>query len=177
MKSKTNLLVTGALRIGKSSVVRKALAQFDGEYSGIFSEPLFERDRVVGYGLRRAGDVGIDVFAHKDWQTGIRMGPFECDLEPFVRAARYLEECLKAGSPLVIIDEIGVVENNCARYLAAVEKVLDSESVSLFVVQQRAAAVWKILTPRSDCEIFQTTRPTRDALPGIICGRLRNIGR
>ncbi len=162
------IILTGELHIGKSTLVRTILHDLRVSHCGVFCEPVSEEGQQVGYALRVAGETKLDVFAHKNRGGETSLGVFKCDLKPFERAALYLSNCLTMQPPLVVIDEIGVIEKKARAYHLAVQKLLDSPLVVLLVVQKRADYMWKVIDGRRDCQVYKVTPDNRAQLPGAI---------
>ena len=171
----TNIIMTGDVHVGKSTLLQKALALLDEDYCGIFCRPVFENGERVGYGLTRTDGSEPDVFAHRDFQSDLSLGPFKCNLRPFARAATYLQHCLSEGAHLVVIDEIGVIEKSASAYVEAVIKILDSPVSALFVVQRRAAYFWEMLASRKNWRLYEAALQNRDALPRMLAEELQAL--
>lgn len=168
MERISNIILTGELRTGKSTLVRHVLKRLDTAYQGLFCEKLIEDKNIVGYVLRRTNDSRPLIFAHKSFDHDVSMGPFGCDSSAFDQAASFLESCLTSASQLIVLDEIGVIEENSFAYLAVVESVLNSTKSALIVVQKRADYMWRRLNTRQDCIPFEVTRENRDSLIDVI---------
>ncbi len=150
-----NIVITGGLHTGKSTLVRSILERISMPYLGVFSLPILQGARRVGFALRRAGEADIDVFAHENLHSSKQYNRYFVIDAPFERAADYLLDCLNREAPLIVIDEVGVMENHVQPFLDAVLAVLNSEKLSLMVVQQRALAAWEKLNGRDDVIVFQ----------------------
>ena len=168
----TNLIVTGDLHTGKSTLVRSVLECLSISYLGILSMPIIRGAQRVGFALRHVGESHIDIFAHEDFQSATHYDRYFVKDEPFQRAAEYLMACLKCDVQLIVVDELGVMENHIAVYLKAVKAVLDSATNSLMVVQKRAREMWHILEPRDDVIVFTVQANNHIALHREILQRL-----
>lgn len=168
----TNLIVTGDLHSGKSTLVRSVLERLSFPYLGILSMPIIRGAQRVGFALRRVGESHIDIFAHEDFQSATQYDRYFVKDEPFQHAAEYLMACLKHDVQLIVVDEVGVMENHIAMYLKAVKAVLDSTTNSLMVVQKRARGMWHILEPRDDVIVFTVQANNHIALQREILQRL-----
>mgnify|MGYP006289075999 CR=1 FL=1 len=159
-----NIIITGELHTGKSTLVRSILESISISYLGVFSMPILQGARRVGFALRRVGESRIEVFAHENWQKGSKYDRYTVIEQPFERAALYLNECLGKHVELIVIDEIGAMENHVESFLRAVLQVLNSPKRSLMVVQKRAQAAWELLENRNDVIVFQVTEDNHIAL-------------
>lgn len=149
----TNIIITGELHTGKSSLVQRVLSHVQSPFAGLYCNPIYENEKKVGFGLQKVGNSDIDIFAHVDWH-GNQFGPFGVRLKPFERAAVYVRKMLDSQIPLFVIDEIGVVEEQVQNYQNAIDELLDSRNMILIVVQKRADYFWKRIRKRKDVIIF-----------------------
>jgi nucleoside-triphosphatase len=152
MRAITNIIITGGLHTGKSSLVQRLLS-YVPDYAGLFCRAVYENQKRVGFGLQKVGDPDIDVFAHTAWQQN-RFGPFGLELKPFEDAAVYLKKKVNSGSLFFIIDEIGVFEKEVESFQKAIDALLASKCIVLLVVQKRAEYFWRRMKNRNDVTVF-----------------------
>jgi nucleoside-triphosphatase len=109
--------------------------------------------------------------AHVDIRGRSRVGRYGVDVEAIDRVVK-TELALEPGIDLYVVDEIGKMECLSARFVAAVEALLDSGCPLLATVAQRGAGFIADAKARSDVEIWEVTRSNRDHLPEKIQARL-----
>jgi nucleoside-triphosphatase len=160
----SNIIITGDLRVGKSTLVHRVLSALDISVLGLFCEPILKNTFIMGYKLRITGASAPLVFAHQNMRSDKSFGPFGCDPDVFYQAADYLDNFITSSDDIVVIDEIGLIEEENAAYSAAVKRILDSSKPALVVVQLRADYMWRHLNKRQDWQKFEVTLKNRDVL-------------
>ena len=175
MAAENNIIVTGNLQVGKSVLIRKVLTLARVNHRGLFCERLYEKNIIVGYGLRRVGEHALDIFAHMGIRSDISFGAFGCDMMPFQKAAHYLEDCLTPTCDFVVIDEIGIIEKDVSVFIRSIISILDSKIPALFVVQKRALFMWDILRKRQDCLLFEVNLDNRDLLAPVLVQHVQSL--
>lgn len=153
MSPKKNIILTGELHCGKSTLVRRILEKLSVDCKGVFSESVLEHGHVAGYGLRLIGEPNLHIFAHTDFEKGQHFDKFVVDLAPFERAANYIEHNLAVQPDLFVVDEIGLIEHTVTPYKQAITNILDSTIPSVLVVQKRSDFLLELM-PRHDVKIF-----------------------
>ena len=169
-----NIILTGELRAGKSSVVRNILTVLSIDFLGIFCEPVFHDQKQIGCGLRKVGVEDLDIFAHVDWHEN-RFGNYGCDSGPFQRAADYITASLEKNPPLFVVDEVGLVEKSVEDYLACLLELLNSSVPSFVVIQNRADYFWELLKERHDVTIFRIVENNHIIIQDEILRLLKEI--
>ena len=154
MKAVKNVILTGSLHSGKSTLVQHALDALAFEYKGVFCQPIIQHKETLGYGIRLIGHKELHVFAHIDFQNSERFDKYGLDLSPFFAAAHYIKENLDGRQKLFVIDEIGVIEQSVSEYLNAIDHLLGSPVPCLIVVQKRAAYL-KTVEKRNDAVVLE----------------------
>ena len=173
MTQGNNIVLTGGLHCGKSTIVRRAVATLAVDFLGVLCEPVIRKNIVMGYGLRMVGKSGLHIFAHVNIKSMKRFGKYGIDLAPFDRAAEYIEKSLLQHPRLFVIDEIGPVEDAVPKYKLALDGLFNSHIPSLVVVQRRAKYLQEVKT-RQDVILLELTNNHR-ALAGQILNLLKEI--
>lgn len=154
MIRKKNIVLTGKLHCGKSTLVRNVLETLSIKFSGIFVEPIKEGTTIVGYGVRLTGRNEVMPFAHRDLKGSKQFNFFYVDLAPFERAAAFIQQHINRPDILFVIDEIGIIEDGVDAYQKALQKLLDSSVPTLFVIQKRSSFLQKI-KHRHDVVVYE----------------------
>jgi nucleoside-triphosphatase len=150
-----NIILTGDIGCGKSTLVKKILSELNIPFTGIFCHAVFRDDVKVGYGLKMPGRKELQIYAHIDIKSALHMQNFGIELEPFEKAAQSIEKGIESAAKLFVIDEVGIMEKNVIAYQRAVDRLLDSEIAALMVVQRRADYFWKRIKSRKDVIVFK----------------------
>lgn len=160
MIHKKNIILTGELHCGKSTLVRRFLEKYSISYKGIFSEPVVVQKEIVGYALRLIDEPGIRLYAHTKLNNSDRFEKFALDLNVFDDVASYIEKCLHLSFMLFVVDEVGIFEDSVHTYQSALKKMLDSKNQCLYVVQKRADFLNE-MKQRDDTAVLEL-RPNRE---------------
>ncbi|MBN1482159.1 hypothetical protein JXA70_17935 [candidate division KSB1 bacterium] len=155
MNNVTNILLTGGLHCGKSSLVREIVAALSLPVQGLFCAPEYRREQVAGYSLHLSNGQDLGSFAHIDFFTNRQFDKFGFCESPFLLGADYIRKSIREMARLFIIDEIGVMEQHVRDYSKALEELLDADITALIVVQYRAIWFWQKIKARNDGIIFR----------------------
>lgn len=167
---KMNILLTGRRGVGKSAVVLKVLSHFDAVPSGFctaFNDRSSDNRRLCIY---PAGEAPSFDEAHT--------AAFFVDDAPRVtdKFDTLGAEYLAAEGELVVMDEIGKLEENSPKLRLAVKAALDSSTPVLAVVRDGFPGWSAELAAREDADIVTVTEENRDGLPERIVHRLELAG-
>jgi len=170
---KKNVIITGPMHIGKSTVVKKVLNGSGVSFQSIFTERILEGRNVVGYAICNE-DRSISIpFAHENFPKINRLNRFGYKPDVFEEIGVQLCRRINPSTELFVIDEIGVMEQYSPNYLKEIFSLFDSAFPLLVVVQERATYLLERLSLRRDTAIFQVNRENRDSLPGVILSHIR----
>jgi nucleoside-triphosphatase len=169
---RTNLLLTGAPGVGKTTIIRKVVEGMRVSAGGFYTEEI----RVGGV---RTGFRVIDLegnrglLAHVDRReirSGDtarlpRVGKYFIGVSDFEQiGVRALAEALSSRE-ILVADEIGKMELSSARFRSVVREALDSPRMFLAVIQQRADPFLDAIRGRSDVRLIRVTAGNRENLP------------
>jgi nucleoside-triphosphatase len=190
----TALLLTGRPGVGKTTVVRRVAETLDrapasarviiqrassGEAGRSDQKIVGSRRRPGGFyteEVREEGDrrgfraVTFDgetcVIADVDFRAP-RVGRYGVDVAAIDRLA---DTALRQRREVTvyIIDEIGKMECLSARFVEAVQALLDSGRTVVATVGQRGAGFIARVKHRPDAELWEVTRQTRDEMPARV---------
>lgn len=163
-----HLFLTGEKKVGKSTAIKKFLHTVQPDFSGYQTQPVMINDRVRGYALHsfeamddEENDVIISV------RAGARRNiPVEGIFDTI--GVKIIEASLASSAILVLIDELGKLEDGSHLFQDAVSKLLDSEHKILGVLQKKESKMSEMLNERDDCEIIEITEANRDDAADLI---------
>lgn len=168
-----NLLLTGEIRAGKSTVLNKILGRLKGIHSidGLFTLPIIENNAVKGFYLK-SYQGRTETFAHVDFNKTHSFGPFGVDPEVFnTLGADVLRQAPKAA--LIVIDEIGMMEQGAHLFEEELMNLYRTRKNIFLVVQQRALDYWMTRIGWRHLDLHFTVTPeNRDTLPETILKHL-----
>ena len=136
-----HVFLTGRKQIGKSTLIRKELERYkkeNGEESAPSEENLLF---ICGSADRSRSDERFD-----------RMG------------SRILEESMRNGAELLIMDELGPNEAGALVFQEAVLRALDGEIPILGVLQEADSPFLKKVAAHPKVRVIRVTEENRDAL-------------
>jgi nucleoside-triphosphatase len=171
MDRSRNILLTGAVGVGKTTVVTRVAAALGHRHlRGFYTAEIRDaRGRRVGFRLvPLAGGAG-HVLAHADLISPHRVGRYGVEVEMLDYVVdTTLSPPRGVSSPaadLYLIDEIGRMECFSARFVAAVERLLAAEVAVLATVALRGGGLIASVKQRDDVQLIEVTRGNRDRLP------------
>lgn len=179
------LLLTGAPRSGKSTLVRRLVEAFPGNAGGMMvAEVLGPDRRRRGFELQviwRSAGGGLQVMerkllAHEDLQGELRVGRYGICREAMALAVKALDAAMHEGG-LVVADEIGPLQLVDPAFQDAVLRCLDGPCDLLGTVAQSQEPFLEAVKARPGVRVMEVTRQNRQhlaaALPLWIGGQHR----
>jgi len=163
-----NIFVTGAIHIGKTSILNmviKKLPHF--KIAGFRTSPIFEEKEKKGFSFETLNG-RKKIFAHVDLNTINQYDIYKFDLKIFEQIGVSALINALEKSDLVLMDEIGMMEQGAVKFTQAIVRCLNSPNYVLGAFQQRASWFLKILKERTDTKIFFVDELNRDSIPESI---------
>ncbi len=166
-KTFMKIILSGSIRIGKSTVIRHVMQRLRRqqprgyltckEPGGLVIETWDGKKRICARRIEKAPRDGC---------------PYKADLDIF---NDFASAALSDGwetSP-VVIDELGMLELHAARFTCSVAALFRGTTCVLAVIQQRALEQWlHIIRPEQVDHLFTVNIENRDVLPGRIADLL-----
>lgn len=135
------LILTGDLGVGKSTYAKKLLQKANLPVAGLVTERVIENNVTVGYAMREIGG-DSRIFAHRKFIDKPRFYEYGLDLAVFETfGCDILKRAVQSGLP-ILMDELGVMEQNAAKFCKAVREIISGDKPYLIVIQQRALDFW-----------------------------------
>ena len=132
------LLLTGAPGVGKTTVMRRVVEAL-GEHlaAGFLTDEIRERGERRGFRLVTLG--GREwVMAHVELPKHARVGRYGVDIAA-LDAAAAVALARRPSIEVYLVDEIGKMECLSARFVAAMQDLLDSDRVVIATIARRIA--------------------------------------
>jgi len=118
-------LLTGRPGIGKTSLIKQAVARMKGKAGGFYTEEI--RSRGVREGFRLVTLDGQDaILAHVNIHSPYRVSKYGVDIDNLDRVGVSALHQAAQQCDLVIVDEIGKMELFSANFREAVLQIIDS---------------------------------------------------
>ncbi|HOL82447.1 MAG TPA: nucleoside-triphosphatase, partial [Caldisericia bacterium] len=129
---KRNIFIEGDIKTGKSYVLEKTLKTLNIKYGGFKTVPIYKEDKKVGFKLidLLTNEENIVATYNIDGNLIVNSDVFD-DL-----GVKALENGLKK-SDLIVMDELGFLEDNSYKFKEKVFEVLNSNKKVLAVIKEK----------------------------------------
>jgi nucleoside-triphosphatase len=168
-----NILLTGTPGIGKTTAIQKIAAQLNAYHpSGFYTEEIREDGRRKGFRIITL-DGKQAVLSHVDITSRYRVGRYGVNLEGFEHTALPAMD-VALPAKLFIIDEIGKMECFSQRFIAHMQKLLDSEKIVVATIAKRGGGFIANVKRRDDVQMIEMSMHNRDAIPAQLIQAVDN---
>lgn len=162
-----HVFLTGALQVGKSTALRRALAMLPGQAGGFqtyFTTPREQPDRVL-----YMADICMAQTAD-DAQAIVRFGPGRplVDVDKFDRLGVACLAKARQNADIIVMDECGRLERDALGFQQAVLDALDGATPVLGVVRHDAGGWTEAIRSHPQVQVIEVTEMNRDALPSLL---------
>ena len=164
MKEIKHIFLTGEKKVGKSTIIRKALEKEKMKPAGFWTSPYFEGGRFAGYALGKNKN-GIEEIKECDKISYLlEDGTGRPIVKTFeTKGVTLIEEAMNV-SDLIIMDELGRFESKAFQFQDKVKECLDSKKHVVGVLQDTKTDFLDSIRNREDVKIIRVTKQNRDAL-------------
>ena len=161
-----NFFLTGKIKVGKTTVLNKVLKNsfFDNlTIKGYKTKPLVDNSAVKGYTFETLNGVK-EIFAHVNLLSSEKFDRYRTNPQIFDDlGVKTLKNAIINGD-IILMDEIGVIENKAQKFKKMVLKCLNSTKLTMGVFQQRTFWFTDLILKRQDTLIFEITENNRDTI-------------
>lgn len=174
---KRNLFLTGAIRSGKSTAVDTAIAKLAPGRIGGFRTVKAATDIPGAIGVVYLAPTVGSVAMDTDHLVGIRWGNGRHTAFPevFEKAGCAIVSAIPSDADIVIMDELGIMEQQAPDFCAAVLAALDSHIPVLGVIKPQASPLLDAIRNHHKSMVIEVTAENRNALPERIVGLMEPI--
>lgn len=157
-----HLILTGLPGVGKTTLVKR-LIEGKKNLRGFITEEIREGGRRSGFKLLTLSGREI-ILAHESFSSPYRVGKYGVNLRALEEVGvKEIEEGIKEGAPLIIIDEIGKMELYSNKFIDVLFKALDKSQVLATMGKINHPVVMSIQR-REDIKIVEVTLSNRNDL-------------
>lgn len=168
-----NIFITGAIHIGKSTILNKVIDSLPNlKIGGFQTLPIYENNKKKGFTFESLEGTR-KIFAHIDLNSENQFDIYQFDYEVFEKIGVFSLKKALAESNLVLMDEIGMMEQKAAKFKRMIITCLNSSKMVLGVFQERAAWFTEFLQYRDDTKVFILTTTNRDFIAEQIIELIR----
>ncbi|KPL17880.1 MAG: hypothetical protein AMJ92_10610 [candidate division Zixibacteria bacterium SM23_81] len=159
-----NLLLTGKPGVGKTTLIQRVLSQITRCLGGFTTQEIRQGGLRVGFSIR-AVDTGQEgVLAHMDSASPYRVSKYGVNVDEMERVGISALHRAMRSSDVIIMDEIGRMENYCPSFRQAVLEALDAPQDVLGTLQMRSTPFLDGIRKRPDVVVKLVTPQNRDGL-------------
>lgn len=167
-----NLFLTGEIGIGKSTILKDILERVNSTIGGYITERDIQ-DNIMTFTTRSLYNGGEEY-------TIAKVNRMTKSKEVFVDAFEIglksvLDNSLK-GRDLIVLDELGFMEENIEVFTSKVEELLDSEIPILGVLKDHNCKFLNNIRNRDDVIVIEITKENRNAIIYKLISILKSFG-
>jgi len=161
---KKNILITGMPGTGKTTLIRKILADVAAlNPAGFYTEEIREAGVRRGFALISTDGVR-SILSHENIRSPFRVGKYGVDLnsfESFIDRIPFRDPDRR----LLVIDEIGRMECFSRKFTQLTSELLSSDRRVIATVAMKGTGLIADVKARPDVELIEITRDNRNDLP------------
>jgi nucleoside-triphosphatase len=132
------IAVTGTPGVGKSTLVLRAVERVPLSVGGLVTQEVRKCGRRLGFSIRDLATGREGVLAHVHLADGPAVGRYRVNLHDLDEIGARAIEWAIAEKDLVVVDEVGPMELQSPRFVAAVDRAL-AQARNLLVTVHRAS--------------------------------------
>ena len=160
--NKSNILITGPPRCGKSTLIEKVIKRTDFPLTGFFTREIKQKGRRVGFSITTL-DGGEGILAHQKFRSAFSVGKYGVHIKDIeVIAVPSMIPTVK--DEIVVIDEIGKMECLSLQFKETLTRVLDLPNWVIGSIAQKGDAFIQGIKERADVTVITVTPQNRDVL-------------
>ena len=175
MKVKISLI--GVPGVGKTQTVLKTIDILEREgklVGGIITERVMDGKEYVGLRVLDWHTKRSMTFAHRSINSRVRTEGFGVDLRAFDHIAIPAIEWSKENADVVVIDEVGRIEQESRHFTEAVGEMLELDRMMILTLHKKGRnAILQQVRTRDDFRSLEVTQVNRVVLPYRIAQFLR----
>lgn len=158
----SNIFLTGEIKIGKTTLLNKALVELNLEVCGFRTIPI-SLDGGKKFFVLKSVNTSVQIPENAYIYNFNKYGERIPNLRTFNDfGAKILRECLKKHSKVIIMDELGTCENEASLFKNYVFQCLDAPSLVLGVIKNKESDFLKQIREREDVHIIGITVKNRE---------------
>ena len=152
-----NFFLTGEMRVGKTTVLKKVLQELSDlnlQIHGFQTTPIIEHGNKTGYAIDNFRGQSR-VFAHVNLRSQFTFGPYKVNPSVFDSFGCNTLSYAHKHADLIIMDELGCMESDADKFKDLIILCLDSEKPVLGAYQKRAQWFAKLIENRTDIKVYE----------------------
>lgn len=161
--------ITGLPGAGKTQALVKVIEMLENEglvVGGMVTEPIIKRNRRVGFTVLNWMSKERGVLAHINNSSKITVGKYGVNIEALEDVGVKAIDDAYADAEVIIIDEVGKMEVESAKFIFAVKQALDSNKPLILTLHKKSRnPLLQDIRRRDDIRILEVTPINRNLLP------------
>lgn len=161
------VFLTGERGVGKSTLIERFLNKTRLNYSGIKTSCVNDFDgkkTVYIHSVAKA-------LPFKEMKAGRRINMENVEQNPDVFDT-YGVELLSENTDLIVIDEVGNLENNAGHYTSRIINLLEDEKTNIIGVLQKDTKGILAESIKENARVIEITKENRDSILSLLCSLL-----
>ena len=159
-----HILLTGPPAVGKSTIIRKIIERLPIPSNGFYTEEERVNGKRVGF-ITHTLDGKMGYLAHQNISSSFHIGSYGVNIENIENL--FIPAIAPMNNPIIIIDEIGLMQCCSHQFIASVKNALDSDSIVIGTIPLQNTDGILEIKQRDDVEIIEVTPENRDLLPAF----------
>lgn len=155
-----NIFLTGNIRIGKSTLLKKILREIQEPIGGFIEEKIVEEDKTLHNMISLYNGNSNNIIA-ACYNEGRKPDIFN---EVFEKNAVEILKKSYEERNIIVMDELGFLESKCEAFKCAVKEILDSSKIVIGVLKKCDCEFVNSISNRNDVTLIYVTKENRDDL-------------
>lgn len=173
--SAKNILITGKVGVGKTTLVKRLLQYISVPWCGYFTERIKDGGKTLGHKMVTS-DGRSKVFADRRWEELPQFGQMGVRREVFEQLGVDILRQARQSAELIVMDELGFMEANTENFHHEVFLCFDCALPVVAVIKEAAAHHWSSLLSRQHAKVFDVSLHNRHLLLPELLEHLRIVG-
>jgi len=161
--------LSGLPGVGKTTTLKKTIEILEEEgfkVGGMLTEEVRENGKRVGFYVLNWMTKEKKIFAHKDFESRIKVGKYGVDIGILEEIGiKALEEAMEKAD-VIVIDEIGKMEVGSKKFVKIVREILDLDKHLIMTLHKKSRTpLLQEIRRRDDIRMLEVTPINRNLLP------------
>ncbi len=170
MPQELKIGITGLPSVGKTQTLLKIIEKLESKETivgGMVTESIEDEGQRLGFKLVNWLTKEEGILAHVDFAAAkVKVGDYGVDIDALEAiGVPAIEEAIREAE-VIVIDEVGKMEMESARFCAAVKAALDCDKPMIMTLHKKSRnPLLQDIRRRDDIRILEVTRINRNLLP------------
>ncbi len=161
--------LSGLPGVGKTTTLIRTIKMLEEEgfiVGGMITEEVKEGNRRVGFYVLDWANQRREIFAHRDFESRYRVGPYGVNIEVLEEVGvKALEEAMEKAD-VIVIDEVGKMEVESKKFVAVVREILEMDKHMILTLHKKSRnPLLQEIRRRDDIRMLEVTPINRNLLP------------